>query len=245
VLRAGAILRILSQAHGEPVTAAALAATAGMPRSSAVNICVALCEIGMAVESGRGFQLGPGLVELSQAYLSSVDPVRQFSECCRKHVPPLEETVQIAMLDGLEVVYLGRHDGRHPIQIASQVGRRLPATCTALGKAMLASLDDDALGRRLAGAEPLPAMTRRSKTAVTELRRDLDTIRKRGHAIDDEETTEGIYCVATLVPGLPAELGRFAISASILKSRANRTRVSELADTLQRLATAIASPKGA
>ena len=51
-----------------------------------------------------------------------------------------EETVQLAVLDGLEMTYLARHDGRQPVRLTSQIGRRLPATVTATGKAALASL---------------------------------------------------------------------------------------------------------
>ena len=50
-----------------------------------------------------------------------------------------EETVQLAVLDGLEMTYLARHDGQQPVRLTSQIGRRLPATSTATGKAALAS----------------------------------------------------------------------------------------------------------
>src|SRR2546422_867304 len=83
----------------------------------------------------------------------------------------------LEVLDGLEVPYLARHDGRQPVRHSSGVGRRLPAFSTATGKAALASLDDDELDRRLAGMTTLPQPTRHSHRTVDELRVDLEHIR--------------------------------------------------------------------
>ena len=60
------------------------------------------------------------------------------------------------MLDGLEMTYLARHDGRQQVRLTSGIGRRLPATVTATGKAALAALDDRELERRLATITELP-----------------------------------------------------------------------------------------
>ena len=78
-----------------------------------------------------------------------------------------EETVQFAVLDGLEMTYLARHDGRQPVRLSSQIGRRLPATSTATGKAALASLDPRELERRLAGVTTLPRLTRKAHRRST------------------------------------------------------------------------------
>ena len=71
---------------------------------------------------------------------STVDQVQEFYEASRELPTGSEETVQFAVLDGLEVTYLARHDGRQPVRLTSAIGRRLPAFSTATGKAALASL---------------------------------------------------------------------------------------------------------
>ena len=94
--------------------------------------------------------------------------------------PPLpaasDETVQFAVLDGLEVTYLARHDGRQPVRLTSGIGRRLPAFSTATGKAALASLPIDELDRRLDGldhaAPALPQVARDGRLAARRPRRD-------------------------------------------------------------------------
>src|SRR6476620_8546405 len=111
VLRSEAILKVLAQSQGAAVSVGRLAAQAQVPRSSAVNICAALSQSGMVIETDDGFFLGPRLLELGQAYLSSLDPLRRFTDLFRGDDGQISETVQLATLDGTEVVYLAKHDG--------------------------------------------------------------------------------------------------------------------------------------
>ena len=164
VTRATVILAMLAKSRGLPISIGQMAASAKIPRSSAANICAALSDSGMVIETDHGFMLGPRLFEFGQAYVSALDPLRSFTKACQNLSPSMSETIQLASLDGLEVIYLGRHDGNQRIQIASSVGLRLPASCTALGKAMLADLPRDESAERLHAAEPLPSLTRYSKT---------------------------------------------------------------------------------
>ena len=125
------------------------------------------------------------------------------------------------ILDGLEVTYVARHDGRQPIRLASEIGRRLPASCTALGKAALATLDPDDLADRLRGVEALPMLTRNSHRRVSDLLNDLDEVRRRGHAIDNEETAEGIICLGVAIPrGSGGD--QYGVSVTLLKARAGK-----------------------
>jgi DNA-binding IclR family transcriptional regulator len=239
VLRAGAILKALAGAQGRPMTIAELAATVGAPRSSIGNICAALQQVGMVSLGDHGFLLGRALPELGQAYLESFQPVRLFDEHCQLLGSRLEETAQLATLDGLDVVYLARRDGIRRIGIASQVGRRLPATCTAVGKAMLAMLPQDELVRRLGAAEPFTAPTSHAATTASELVPELDRTRERGYAIDDEETTEGIYCLGVAVPALPGGAGEYAVSISLVKLPGTEKREPALVELLHDLAAGV------
>ncbi|WP_432042997.1 IclR family transcriptional regulator [Streptomyces cadmiisoli] len=229
VLRAGAVLDALARARGRAVTPAQLAAAAGgIPRASVVNICAALqeCELVRAVDGG--FVLGPGLLRLSQAYLDALDPVRAFREEVGR-LGDREETLQLATLEGADVVYLAVHEGSVLIRPTSKAGARLPATCTALGKAMLAGIPEDEVRALLAGREPFEARTSWSLTTLDAVLTELCRARTVGYAIDDQETAEGIVCVAVAVPG-PATGGRpFAVSSSLLKSQATPDRMAAVA----------------
>lgn len=103
-------------------------------------------------------------------------------------------TVHLAILDGADVVYLEKVFGHESPIVPTATGGRRKASCTALGKAMMAFGRDDCLATTL--AEGLPRFTRQSISNPNVLLTTLSTIRERGYAFDNEESQPGIYCVA-------------------------------------------------
>jgi DNA-binding IclR family transcriptional regulator len=246
VTRAAAILDVIAADAtanaAAPTQLSDLARRLRLPKSSVANICAALLDAGFIRRVGTGFGLGRRLAELGGAYLATVDQVQAFFEHVEQLAIASEETTQLAVLDGLEVTYLARHDGRQAIRIASEVGRRLPASCTALGKAVLASLAPDDLATHLRGVEQLPTLTEHSHRHVADLLDDLDEIRLRGYAIDDEETSEGILCLGVAIPPVSPNESRYAVSVTLLKARADADRRSAVVADLRRLARLLVDP---
>ena len=242
VTRAGAILDLLAENGGQAAGPSELARRLGLPKSSIANICNALAELGLVRRIGTGFALGRKLAELGGAYLASVDLVQEFYEAAQLLPTASEETIQLAVLDGVEMTYLARHDGRQPVRLTSQIGRRLPATVTATGKAALASLADEELHERLDGIGELPVMTVHSLATVDALRADLQVVRERGYAMDDEETVEGVVCFGVMIPGRRPWEGPYAASITLLKARATDERIPLLIDDLHRLADRLSDP---
>jgi DNA-binding IclR family transcriptional regulator len=242
VTRAGAILDLLAENSGQAAGPSELARRLGLPKSSIANICNALADLGLVRRIGTGFALGRKLAELGGAYLASVDLVQEFYEAAQLLPTASEETIQLAVLDGVEMTYLARHDGRQPVRLTSQIGRRLPATVTATGKSALASLADEDLQERLAGIRELPVMTVHSLATVDALREDLQVVRERGYAMDDEETVEGVVCFGVMIPGRRPWEGPYAASITLLKARATDERIPLLIDDLHSLADRLSDP---
>ena len=242
VTRASAILDLLAADGAVAFGPSELARRLGLPKSSIANICAALADVGLLRRVGTGFALGRKLAELGGAYLSAVDLVQEFYEACRQLPTGSDETVQLAVLDGLEMTYLARHDGRQPVRLTSQIGRRLPATSTATGKAALAALGDPELDRRFAGLTILPAFTPNSHRTVPDLLRDVLEVRRRGYALDDEETIEGVVCYGIAIPGRQPSEGPHAASITLLKARATAERVPALVADLHRLVELLSDP---
>jgi IclR family transcriptional regulator, blcABC operon repressor len=242
VTRAGAILDLLAENDGQAAGPSELARRLGLPKSSIANICNALADIGLARRVGTGFALGRKVAELGGAYLASVDLVQEFYDASRELPAASDETIQLAVLDGLEMTYLARHDGRQQVRLTSGIGRRLPATVTATGKSALAWLDDGELDRRLSGVTTLPRPTPNSLGSVAELRDDILRVRERGHAIDDEETVEGVICLGVAIPARRPGEGPYAASVTLLKARATDERVAALVADLQLLAQRLSDP---
>jgi DNA-binding IclR family transcriptional regulator len=241
VTRAAAILDLLAENGGIAAGPSELARRLGLPKSSIANICAALADAGLARRVGTGFALGRKLAELGGAYLAAVDQIQEFYDACHELEVGSDETIQLAVLDGIEMTYLARHDGRQPVRLTSQIGRRLPASVTATGKAALALLDRDEVARRFDGVQ-FPTLTRRSLPNVAALLADLDVVRGRGYSMDDEETVEGVVCFGVAIPGREPGEGPYAASITLLKARATFDRVPALIADLHRLAARLSDP---
>jgi DNA-binding IclR family transcriptional regulator len=232
VTRAVALLEEL--ARRGPLSLTELARSLDLAKSTVANLCAALEDSHLIRRMDQRWALGYKVVELGQGFLAGTDLVAEFRRAATVLPVAAQETLLLAVLDHLDVVYLARHDGNQPVRLASDIGRRLPAVVTALGKAMLASLPPAELDRRLAAVEELPVYTARSHRTMDELRADLDEIRQRGYSLDDEQNTEGITCVGVALPGTPDT--PTAVSATMLTARVT----PELRDSLAKDLTTLA-----
>ena len=232
VTRAAAVLGLLAESS-DPVGLAELARRLGLPKSSIANICSALVDAGLVRRVDGRYRLGHVVLELGSAYLGSTSLPGEFADTAAGLPVASQETLLLAQLDGTDVLYLARHDGTQPIRLASDIGRRLPANCTALGKAMLAQLDPADVAERYRRLPVFPVLSESSKPTVEALLDDLETTRARGYAIDDEENTPGIRCFGVPILSDPLR----AVSVTLLKARATDELEQRLVADLQRLAS--------
>jgi len=146
-------------------------------------------------ETGK-YALGVACLELGSAILNRSDIRKEALPILNGLRDDCKETVHVARLAGSEVVYLEKLEGLLPIGImGSRVGRRAPAHCTGLGKAMLAYKPEGEI-RRLYAEFGLRRFTSNTITDLTKLLSELACIRERGYAIDNEEHEPDVKCVA-------------------------------------------------
>jgi len=107
----------------------------------------------------------------------------------------LDETVQLAILDGRYNLYVAKLEGNHSLRLNSQIGHRIEAHATGVGKMLLAGLLEEEVERRL-GDQPLERFTPHTLADRDALRQDLARTRARGYAFDAEEHSLGVACVA-------------------------------------------------
>jgi IclR family KDG regulon transcriptional repressor len=167
-----------------------------------------------------GYVLGVRLFELGRAYHGRLNLASLGEAAARRVVDACQETSQVAVLDGTEVVYIARVDGTHSVRLVSEVGQRLPAHCTGLGKALLSGLSDDELERRYPEGEALPSMTPSSITHAAKLKRAILAVRSSGVAFDDCESNIALRCVAAPIPDAEGRVVA-AISVSVPTVRWN------------------------
>lgn len=255
VTRAAAVLAVLALQPTRPMGPSELARRTGTAKSTVINVCSALVDARLLRRSSGGYLLGHRLAEFGTAYLKSVREVEEFYECCRAILGEVPQTVQLAVLgDGLSAVYLARYDGSEPLHLglASEIGRSVPAHCTAAGKALLAALPEPDLELRLAMAATLSAATARSITERAELRRELQATTERGYATENGEIVPGLECIGVPVHTPHRADGLLAVSFTFREQPSpvaeNRRAVHELtrfAEIFGERIGATAIPEGA
>ena len=149
-------------------------------------------------ETGR-YRLGMRLFFLG----SRVKPYHLLKNAARPLLGKLHqqtgETVHLAVLHKYEVLYLDKIQSSHTVRVViSQVGRKLPAHCSGVGKALLAHLPMDEVKEAVEEAG-LPTFTVNTITTWNRLKEELENIREQGFAVDNEEIEIGLKCVAAPV----------------------------------------------
>lgn len=241
VVRAIRILEAVGNAQ-HPPTLGELARDLQIPKSTAHDLCTTLLRERLLVRSADGrFRLGVRVLELYRAYEAATDLSMALAEVCGEVLPRHEETLVLSVLDGREVVYVACRNGTQPIAVNYRIGLRLPAHCTATGKAILSTLSEARIRELFASAD-LPRPTRRSIGTVEELLRELEVTRQRGYSVDDEETVEGMCCVGAPVRAR-GDL-RAGVAFSTVKARLSPERLAELARQVTHLAQLLSQRLG-
>ena len=244
VERAVRLLDALAAAR-QPQSLAALARGLALPRSSVHGLLATLVALGLARRDGEAaFALGPKALQWADAYGTRSDVLRAFDACVDRFPALGTETVMLATLEDADVVYLACRQGSRALAVNFRVGGRFPAACTSSGKAMLAALPDAAVRERI-GAGPLPRLTRHGPASAAALLRQLEDVRRQGHAVDDEETAEGMQCFGAAIRGARGTDALAAVAVSVIKAGLAPRRRTELVDAIRRLADAIAVELGA
>ncbi|WP_186064126.1 IclR family transcriptional regulator [Burkholderia gladioli] len=220
-----------------PTSAKDLLALTGMPRSTLYLTLEALERRQWLVKIGDGYAIGVALFEIGSTYLLADFTLDAFRREAAWFVAKHNEAVQMAVLDRAEVVYLAREDPSRAVRLVSDIGSRLPAHCSALGKALLASLDDETV--QMIMPARLHALTEHSLTRRADLLAALAEVRERAYAIERGEACTGLACLAVFV-GVSSAGKRIAISTSVPVDRLTPQRETRLLVDLTTLAQRVA-----
>jgi DNA-binding IclR family transcriptional regulator len=238
-------VRVLEEVAAAPdgITLSALARAVGAPKSSCLAVCTTLVDTGLLVRSGAGrYQLGLKVVQLGRAYLARSDLATEFRRADEDLGLLPDDTIVLSVLHGREVTYIDTRPGKRPVAMHYEIGMRLPAHCTASGKSLLAALPPEQVTERYANGA-LETLTRHSISAGEELTAELERVRSRGYAIDDEETALGMICFGAAVldrTGRPAG----ALSVSMVKAAVDASRAGAATRAILQLAQALTARLG-
>jgi IclR family acetate operon transcriptional repressor len=219
------LLELMADAGGE-VALSQLAESSALPLPTIHRIMRTLVNGGyVRQQPSRRYALGPRLIRLGET------AGRTLGAWARPYLASLTdavgETSNMAVLDGDQVVYVAQVPSQHSMRMFTEVGRRVDAHCTAVGKAVLAELPEQAVNQLLA------RVGRRTTVDSVAFHTELAAIRSNGYAEDDGEQEVGVRCIAVTVPGSPA---RAAISISGPEARMSMISVDDVVPLMHQVA---------
>ncbi len=182
--------------HEHEMGISSLAARLGLAKSTVHRLATTLVEYDILEqnrETGK-YRLGLALFELGALVRRKMDAVSESRQQMSALLETTGETVQLAVLDHLSVLYIRILESRQAVRMSSTPGSRAPAHCTSVGKALLAYQPPEAVKQVVDSG--LKRYTANTIVEPDTLLQELALVRSRGYAIDDEESEMGLRCVA-------------------------------------------------
>src|SRR5882724_8227952 len=173
-------------ADRRPLTLSDVAKAADLPRATARRILQTLARAGYVQGDGKLFALTPRVLSLASAYLSSNQIVAVMQPMMDRVSEATKEVCSMAILDGEQAVFIARSSPARVFSAGIDIGYRLPAFCTSVGRALLGRLGDAELKTRL-GAMKREALTPQTVTDPKRLLAAIVADRVRGYSLVDRE----------------------------------------------------------
>jgi IclR family pca regulon transcriptional regulator len=219
-----AVIRAFTQ-QKRRLTISQLSQRTGIPRAAVRRCLYTLAQLGYVnADENKDFSLSPRILSLGHAYLSST-PLSNAAQPLLDRVSDiLHESSSIALLEGDEILYVARSStNRRIMSVDLGIGTRLPAYCTSMGRVLLAYLPPAEQDAYLARVK-LVRHTPRTIMAPDKLRRELESIRRAGFAIVDQELEIGLRSIAVPV----RDHAGTVVAAMNIGTHASRVTLAEM-----------------
>lgn len=196
----------------------------GIPRAAVRRCLYTLNKLGfVAADDGRNFALRPRILSLGHAYLAST-PLAKAAQPVLRHVSnALNESTSIAILDSDEILYIARASTSRIMTIDLDIGSRLPASCTSMGRVLLSHLPADELDAYLARVK-LVQYTPNTIITPAKLRAELEKVKNQGYAVIDQELEIGLRSIAAPITAPDGKV----VAAINVGAQAARVSVAEM-----------------
>lgn len=200
----------------------------GIPRAAVRRCLYTLAKLGfVSAEDGRNFALRPRILSLGHAYLASTPLAKAAQPVLRDVSNRLHESSSIAILDGDEILYIARASTSRIMTIDLDIGSRLPAVYTSMGRVLLAHLPEDEREACL-GRAKLIQYTTHTLMTVEALRAELARVHTQGYAVIDQELEIGLRSIAVPIAAPDGQV----VAAINVGLQAARVSVAEMEERI-------------
>jgi DNA-binding IclR family transcriptional regulator len=218
-----------------------LARELGAPKSSTLRILNTLCELDIVRSDAetKFYRLGQRIRSYADIPTrTESDMIREFYRIAEPIHARLDETIQLAVLSNPDVTFLAKIDSSRAVRLVTQIGRRLPAHATAVGKAILAFSEDAEVERVIAAG--LPRCTDNTITDPDVFRRVLRQARQERYAIEVEEASANLSCFSAPILG-PDGVARAGVTICVPTMNVRPDRGAEFIRAIQAGATRLSA----
>lgn len=173
-----------------------LARTSRLAKPTVYRFLMTLRELGyVKKDDGDRWFLTMKLFSIGSRALDHIQLPTVAKPICERLSQKLGETVHLGILDENEALYILKIESRYTLRMYSRVGKHIPLYCTAIGKTLLANMEDSDR-KRIIQQLTLISFTPHTIKEKKQLLSELAEIQQRGYAQDQEEHEEGISCIA-------------------------------------------------
>ena len=208
-----------------PMTLSDLAKAADLPRATARRILFTLERAGYVASDGKLFTLTPRVLVLAASFLSSNQVVAVLQPVLDRLASTAQEISSLAVLDGSEVIFIARASPARVFSAGIDLGYRLPAYCTSVGRAMLGKYANGDLAAALSAME-LKALTPFTVTDRELLLATIMTDREKGYSLVDREAEPGFRSISVPVRRYDGEI----VAAINMGAHVDRVSTGEMID---------------
>jgi DNA-binding IclR family transcriptional regulator len=242
-IRLFSLLEVISE-RDEPFSLQDLVEETGLPKPTVHRMLQQLDGAGMLQREGDGRHYSPGvrLRNLANNLLINNTYHGARRIVLRQLMEEIGESCNLTAFSGSEVIYVDRVETAAPLRFYLHPGSRVPAHCSSSGKLFLAEMSP-AQRRRLLAHVPLERYTEKTQTDWQRLEKELETVRRCGYAVDNEEFLPGLVCVAVLVPRSTGR-SNLAVALQAPTMRMTLDKALQFLPALQRAADSLAAIEG-
>lgn len=193
-------------------------------------------------KASNKYKLTLKLFELGNKRIENLNILSASKPYTKDLMQDINEVVHLVIRDGVNIVYIDKVEADNTIRMASNIGRQSPMYSTSVGKAIMAYLDEEEV-EGIWKSSNIKKNTEKTITDLNLFKKELEKVRLRGYAEDDEENEEGVRCIGAPVFNYHGQV-EGAISISGPTIRVTKDKVEDYGIKVKRYADLISKELG-